>query len=340
MSHKFRTFSARLRRTLFVCAALIAVGGTIVPAFRPAPVSAACGSGCVASMSASPGSGSYNSGATITVSVVVNSAGQSINAVQADFTYVSSRLEYVGGSAAGVNGWTTYISNVSGGSGSVVVGKTAGAATSGAVISMQFKALSNAGAGSISFSGSSSVVSSSSNQDILGSTSGASYTIVVPTPPPATPVTQPTSQPPAQQGPTPSSGTNKKPAPTSSQTSSTPQSTPETTTPTTTSDKTDTDTTPVKDTAKAAPVKKSNSWLMPALIIGGIVVVGAGGAGAWLLLRRRNSIMPVTSGSVPTSDFITGPGSSMPPVQPMAPPQDGASPTDEIGGRPDSFPKP
>lgn len=326
------TISEGFRRTLFVCAALVAIIGTVTSTLRPAQVSAACGGGCVASMSAAPGSGTYNPGNTITVSVYVNSGGQSVNAVQADFTYTASRLEYQSINTAGSA--FDVAAPSSGGSGSVSIARGSVSGVSGGsllVAQVSFKVLSNAGTASISFS-SSSEVYNTSNSDILGSKSGATYTVDIPvTPPPSTPAapTTPTSSPTyTQPGPTPSSGTNKKP------TSSTPsqpaptQSTPESTTPTTTEQP---KTTAATDTSKPTTTNKTNTWLMPALIIGGVVVLGAGAAGTWLMIRRRMTVIPSgTGGTMPSSDFITGP--SMPPVQPPTPPsamsQDGSNPVD------------
>lgn len=346
MSHKRHTFPVKLRRTMFVCAALIAAIGTVASMYLPVANAAPCGSGCVASLSVTPGSGTYNPGNTITVSVYVNSGGQSINAVQADFTYTASRLQFQGINAAGSSFGIDASSSGGGGSVTIARGNTSGISGGSLLVAqVSFTVLSSAGAGSITFSNSSSEVNKADGQgtNILGSASGASYTVSIPTPPPTQTTQQqdPPSQPYVQPGPTPSSGTNNKPVPTSSQpASSTPQSTPETATPTTTEDP-KTNTTTATDTKKSTPVKKSNAWLTPALIIGGIVVVGAGGAGAWLLLRRRHSIVPITGGSVPTSDFITGPGVAMPPVQPpITPPQNGENPNSEAGDRSDPFSRP
>lgn len=327
MTHKNHTFSAKLRRTMLVCAVLIAGIGTVVSTFRTTGVSAACGAGCVASMRVTPASGSYNPGNTVTVSIYVNSGGQNVNAVQADLNYSASYLQFQSinpaGSAFGID------ASSSGGGGSVSIARGNISAISGSsllVAQVNFQVLA-AGTATISFSGSSTVASSSTNQDILGSTTGGSYSVTSSTPPPSTPPPVQQTAPPSNPGPP----TGKKPVPTATaQQNSTPQSTPETSAPTTetTTEQPKTNATAATDNSTPTATKKTNTWLMPALITGGVVVLGAGGAGAWLLIRRRRmSVVPSgIGGSMPTASFITGSGPTMPPVRPPVPPS--SSPQD------------
>ena len=302
-----------IRSSMLIGFAIVAAVGVLATAYRPATVHAACGSGCVASMSVSPGSGSYNPGNTLTVSVYVNSGGQNVNAVQADFTYPAGLLQYQSinssGSAFSIDASST------GGSGSVSIARGNISGVSGSsllVAQVSFQVLS-AGTAAISFSGSSAVVSSSSNQDILGSKSGGSYTITTPTPPPSNP------NPPASGGSgsgsggsqptqTPSSGgVNKKPAPPSSSQPSSPTSTPapDTNTPTTPVTDPNTTATPAADTAEIVQ-KKTNLLPTVGLVAGAVVALGAIGAAVWWTLRHRGRALPVVGGTVPSSDFITG----------------------------------
>jgi hypothetical protein len=146
-----------------------------------------------ATMSASPASGSYTTGQTITVSVVINTNGNNVNATQANFSFNSALMQYqsfdFGSSAFGipaeasVSGSTVRIARgtstpVNGSS--VLVGKVV------------FKALA-AGNATVSFLGDCTVVSSDSNSDILGTKNGATYTISQPAPPPSTGTTTTTT---------------------------------------------------------------------------------------------------------------------------------------------------
>lgn len=308
MSRLTHAFSRKLR-SFSLMSLVFAIA---VASYVSLPVAAAaCSTGCVASMSASPGSGTYNPGATITVSVRVNSGGQSINAVQSDFTYSSSRLQYVSGSAVGANGWTSYVATVGSGSGSVVVGRTSGATTNGTVISMKFKTLSSAGTGSISFSGSSEVnKADGSGENILGTRTGASYSITIPAPPAPDPDPEPNPDPAPSDNNSPSSpGTSTPSAP------STPDDKPKTNTdqPKTPVDQEPTTQPEAKDTnaEQSTPKKQGIPWSTIGLVAGGVLVVG-GAAATWFL--RRRGVMPIKSGSVPSSDFITGSPDTMPPV--------------------------
>lgn len=195
---------AKLRPAVLASLAFVASLGLAVTPLTSSDVSAACGSGCVASMSLSPGSGTYNPGNTVTVSIYVNSGGQTVNAVQADFTYTSSRLQFQSinatGSAFAIDASST------GGGGSVSIARGNISAVSGSsllVAKVNFTVLSgNDGTATLTLGSSSTVASSTTNQDILGSKSGASYTVTTPAPPTPPPATGGGSTPPPSSTPT------------------------------------------------------------------------------------------------------------------------------------------
>jgi hypothetical protein len=310
MSHILHRLPTKFRAFMFVAIAMVAVLGLVASPYGSTSVKAACSSGCVASMSATPSSGSYNPGNTLTVSVYVNSGGQGVNAVQADFTYPASLLQFQSinpsGSAFSIDAAS------SGGSGSVSIARGNISAVSGSnllVAQVTFQVLS-AGTASITFSGSSAVVSSSSNQDILNTKSGASYTISNPAPPAPPPSSgsdsgssgggsAPTTSTPS------SGGVNKKPAPPSSSQPSSSTPAPDANTPSTPAPESDTPATPATDTQQ--PAAKKSNWLPTVgLVAGAVVALGAVGAAAWWMLRHRGSGLPKIGGTVPSTDFITG----------------------------------
>jgi hypothetical protein len=169
-----------------------------------------------ASIYFSPASGSYNAGDTLAVQIWVNTAGQSVNAAQADFSYPAAQLQYVSadftGSAFGIQAVQT------GGNGSVSTARGNVTPVTGTVLlgTVNFTVLSSAGPAALNFLGTSAVVDSGTNQNILGSSPGASYTVVAPgggggTPTPTSAPTPPPTQAPT---PAPAGGGGSNPAPT------------------------------------------------------------------------------------------------------------------------------
>jgi hypothetical protein len=183
-----------------------------------------------ASLYLTPATGTYNTGQSISVQVYVNTGGDKANAVEADFSYPSSKLKFVSvdgtGSAFGIDAAS------SGANGTVKIARGATTAVSGTglLVSTVNFSVQAAGTAALSFLNSSAVVRSTDNMNILASTTGANYTLKVagatPTPTPTpTPTRTPTPAPtPAQHTPTAAPGTpTPKPTPTAS---SSPTSTP------------------------------------------------------------------------------------------------------------------
>jgi|GEM_PF-4219381 len=134
-----------------------------------------------------PSSGTYSVGQTLTVTVYTNTGGDPVNAVEADFSYPSSKLQFqsidTGSSAFGISAPS------SGGSGTVQIarGNTSGISGTLIVAAVHFTVLAT-GSAAMSFQGSSAVVRSTDNANILSGTTGANFTLsAAATPPPSTP---------------------------------------------------------------------------------------------------------------------------------------------------------
>ena len=154
-------------------------------------------------------SGSYKVGDSFTVSVRVNTSDP-INAVGARLSY-SDSLQFVsidgGGSAFGIDASST------GGSGSVAIDRGTTVAVSGdqLVTKLTFKAVA-AGNGSLQMLNGSQALSASTNQDVLSTRNGGTYTVAAPvsgvtTPAPTTPT--PMTSIPAPTAPAPKTNNSK-----------------------------------------------------------------------------------------------------------------------------------
>ena len=151
------------------------------------PVGRAAGT---ASMSLSPATLSVNHGDSFTIEIRENSGTEPVNAVQANLTYDDSKLDFV--SIDGSESAFPFPFEEIGGGGSV---KIARIITGGSVIGNQlvakvtFTASMNPGITAVTFASGTALVRSTDNNDILGSTSGGTYTIV--DPPPTVSITSP-----------------------------------------------------------------------------------------------------------------------------------------------------
>jgi hypothetical protein len=124
----------------------------------------------------SPGSGTFSPSTNYSFAVKVNTGGEHINAVQADFTYDASRLDFVS-----INTSPAFEIEApsSGGGGSVSINRATMTPKSGdqIVAYVVFSPKAFSGTTSISFAGSSVVLKSSNNTNILTSTVGANLTV-------------------------------------------------------------------------------------------------------------------------------------------------------------------
>ncbi len=133
----------------------------------------------------SPATQNVNENTNFTVQVRENSNTDLVNAVQANLTYDSTKMDYIitdfTGSAFGV------AAESSGGNGSVriargVTGGQSPVTGDQLVATVTFKARTSIGAAAVSFAAGSIIARSSDNTDILGTASAGSYTIVNPPP--------------------------------------------------------------------------------------------------------------------------------------------------------------
>jgi len=253
----------------------------------------------------SPASGTYNTGSQVAVQVMVNTGTDPTNAVQADFSYPTSRLQFV--SIDGTGSAYDIDASSSGGNGTVSIarGKIGTVTGTALIATVRFTVQGTAGSAALSFLGSSAVVRSTDNANVLGSTVGATYTVAVPATPTPTPV--PTSTPaptatpktatptPKTATPTPAPGTTPKPSSTSTPTpvvggpagSSTPS--------------------PAATTQSGAPTPavvqtKTNSGksaasptLVKAATAGGSLFIIVLGFMLWIAAQRRRSLALVSS---------------------------------------------
>jgi chitodextrinase len=127
-----------------------------------------------------PSSQTVGPNGTITVDIRENSGTTSVNAVQANFTYPTSLLTFVS-----IDASTSAFSiqaEGTGSAGTVKIGRGTTTPVSGdqLVARVTFQGGATGGAATLAFSSGTSLVSSSSNQDILGSlaaTAGGTYTV-------------------------------------------------------------------------------------------------------------------------------------------------------------------
>lgn len=154
-----------------------------------------------ATLSLSPGSGSYSTNSTFTVRVVVNSGGQSINASEGTLSFDPSQLSVVSVSRTSsiFNLWVAEPSFSNGGgsisfSGGLPSGYTG---SGGTIMSVTFKA-KGSGAAKASFSNGSVLANDGQGTNVLSGMSGGTYTIAAAAAPaPTTPTTPSTPLTPA-----------------------------------------------------------------------------------------------------------------------------------------------
>ena len=128
----------------------------------------------------SPASGTVALGGNFTVTIVENSGTEPVNAIEADLTFNSSQLQYVGEDTATSSSAFDVQVPARTGTGSVAIARGATTAKTGQqnVAVLTFKALT-LGSSTISFAGTSAIVNTADHVDILGgvgNTTGATYT--------------------------------------------------------------------------------------------------------------------------------------------------------------------
>jgi hypothetical protein len=154
---------------LFLQTAAVAVAA-LIPALTGTAYAAA------ATLYLTPSTSSVAKGDSVTISVRENSGSESVNAVQANFSYPASLLQYVSTSNSSA---FSIVAQTSAGSGSVKLARGALPAVSGTqvVASVTFKALASSGTAALTFTKGSSVVSATSNTNIMTNAAGTSVTL-------------------------------------------------------------------------------------------------------------------------------------------------------------------
>lgn len=143
---------------LFLALFLLVLIGVFVPPYASA-----------ASLYFSPSSGVYEKGSTLKVNIYTNTAGESVNAVQANFNYPTDKLQFSSISTSG--SVLSIIAEKNGGGGAVRIAGGNPTPFSGTkfIASVYFKVLVSSGTATLSFSADSAVVRVSDNQSVLKS---------------------------------------------------------------------------------------------------------------------------------------------------------------------------
>jgi hypothetical protein len=164
-----------------------------------------------------PASGSHSAGSTFTVQIKENSYTDMVNAVQADLTYPTAKLQFVSTSLSGTAFGVTASNSGGGGNVSIALGTITAVSGDKLIATVTFKALAS-GTASVTFKNSSAVLSSTTNTNVAQAFNGGTYTIpTATTPPPPTPSpTPPSPSPSPTPSPTPSTTKSTTPPPTTS----------------------------------------------------------------------------------------------------------------------------
>lgn len=125
----------------------------------------------------SPATGSFATGATVTVTIREDSWGTAVNTVQANLSYPPSLLQYESTSTS-TSAFTTTIQN-EGGTGTVQlgVGILAGSVTGDQIVGVVTFTALTAGSADVLFTAGSGIARESDSADICNQTVGATYTI-------------------------------------------------------------------------------------------------------------------------------------------------------------------
>lgn len=125
----------------------------------------------------SPASGSYANGGTLVVTIMEDSHGESVNAVQANLTYQTARMTFVSIDTSQSNFTTTLQSTGGGGSVQVGVGLLGSSLTGNQEVARVTFTLVSAGSAAVTFAAGSGIARTSDAVDICKTQTGAAYTI-------------------------------------------------------------------------------------------------------------------------------------------------------------------
>lgn len=133
-------------------------------------------------------------GASFSIQVRENSGTTNVNAVQANFSYPTSLLTFVNIDTTGTAFTTSAPSSGGSGQVSIAAGVIGGVTGDQLIATVNFTSNSTSGSAALAFTSGTALVSSSTNQDILGSlaaTAGGTYTVDAT--PPSVSITSPTN---------------------------------------------------------------------------------------------------------------------------------------------------
>jgi len=129
-----------------------------------------------ATFTLSPASSSPSLGSTLTITIQENSSTESVNAIEADLTYDQAKLQYVSINTGA--GSFSLVGQATGGSGTVKIGVASSSTVTGSqtVATVTFNTI-GVGTAAVSFAGTSAIIRASDTTNILGTSTGGSYTI-------------------------------------------------------------------------------------------------------------------------------------------------------------------
>jgi chitodextrinase len=130
-----------------------------------------------ATLTLSPATSNVSLGSTIIVTITENSGTTAVNAVQANLTYDQTKLQFV--SIDTSTSAFALTAQSSGGNGTVSIANASSTAVTGAqtVAKVTFTAV-GLGASSVNFAAGSGIAEATNNTDVLGVSTGATYTVV------------------------------------------------------------------------------------------------------------------------------------------------------------------
>jgi hypothetical protein len=130
------------------------------------------------SMSLSPASGTYTKDSTIKVSVYANTGGDFVNAVQANFSYPTDKLQFLSVNTSG-SALTIFAEKTAAGGVVRIAGGTPSPGFSGNkfIASVSFRVLQDTGAVALAFTGETAAYRDSDNANVIGAKGGATYTL-------------------------------------------------------------------------------------------------------------------------------------------------------------------
>jgi hypothetical protein len=130
------------------------------------------------SLSVSPASGTFSSGSTLKVSVYANTGGENVNAVQANVSYPTDKLQFLSVSTGG-SALTIFAEKYATGGVVRLAGGTPSPGFSGnkLIATISFKVLQDTGSATLSFTGESAVLRDSDNSNTLSGKGTGTYTL-------------------------------------------------------------------------------------------------------------------------------------------------------------------